>query len=210
MNFSEDYLSILRSDLKGLNLTRITELSEFHEKQFIDSIKPFLLSSNLCLEGTVLVDVGFGGGFPSLPIISNFNKNSFEVLGIEARAKKVKAVNFISEKMNLNKFKAVHLRLESLMFDRECLITFKAVGKISEFLSKIQYSTSNIKVLFYKGPGLSDQESGYRNIFGWELIEENDYLIGENTRKYLIYKPVIEQENTNKDLVNLTSILSNK
>ena len=41
MNFSKKYLDIINGDPSGLNLTRITDVEEFHEKQYLDSIMPF-------------------------------------------------------------------------------------------------------------------------------------------------------------------------
>ena len=61
MEFSKKYLEIINNDLKGLNLTRITNLEDFHEKQYLDSIMPFNLSKTLDLNETIHLDIGFGG-----------------------------------------------------------------------------------------------------------------------------------------------------
>ena len=156
MKFTKQYLSILSSDLKVLNLTRIIEPKEFHEKQYLYSIIPFQISTELSLENQLHVDVGFGGGFPCLPLAYEFSSLNFRTIGIEAREKKVKAVNLIAKKMNLNKFTGYHARVEDIIFDQKCLVTFKAVGKISKFLSMMNVSNLDLKVIFYKGPGLSD------------------------------------------------------
>ena len=137
MNFSKKYLEIINGDLKGLNLTRITDEEEFHQKQYLDSIMPFRLSKLLTLNDNIHLDIGFGGGFPCLPLLCEYSQLKFISVGCEARAKKVKAVKLIAKEMGFDNFLGLHLRLEELLIDKKCIITLKAVGKISEFLSKI-------------------------------------------------------------------------
>ena len=70
LDFSLKYLQILKTDLAGLNLTNILDDEEFYHKQILDSINPYLQSASFqaeVKEKGVVVDVGFGGGFPILP-----------------------------------------------------------------------------------------------------------------------------------------------
>ena len=46
------------------NLTRITSEDEVHRKHFLDSLKAI----DLIPQNAKVVDIGAGGGFPSLPI----------------------------------------------------------------------------------------------------------------------------------------------
>ena len=149
MNFTNQYLKIIKTDLNGLNLTRIVDPKEFHEKQFLDSVMPFKLSTKVSLDDNIHVDIGFGGGFPCLPLLSEFKHLNFKSFGFEAREKKVNAVNLIAKKLKLNNFRGFHFRLEQLLIDKKSIITLKAVGKISEFLSKINVSNNEVKVVFY-------------------------------------------------------------
>ena len=144
MDFTKDYLDIIKNDLSGLNLTRITEPKEFHEKQYLDSIIPFKVSGVLNLKESLHLDIGFGGGFPSLPLLYEFKSLNFKSIGLEARSKKVKAVNQIAKKLNLNNFIGLHMRLEDFLIDQKCIVTFKAVGKVSDFLSRINIQEKNI------------------------------------------------------------------
>ena len=75
--FCENYLQLINDRYKGLNLTRILNKDDFYEKQYLDSIKPFEISK-ICqsFEGPI-VDVGFGGGFPSLPLSNEFKEKFF-------------------------------------------------------------------------------------------------------------------------------------
>lgn len=209
MSFTSDYLNIIKTKLNGLNLTKITDHGEFQEKQFLDSIYPFENSKILTGSNIKLVaDIGFGGGFPSLPICYTFP--FLDVRGFEARKKKVIAVNQISTSLNLYNFKGYHQRVEQVFFDLPCVITLKAVGKVADFLGKIKTSSVDTKVLFYKGPSFRDLEPGYKEVEGWVLLEEKTYAIGENSRMFLIYEPKKIEAKPTKELVNLSTILSNK
>ena len=141
--FSRQYLKILKTDFSGLNLTKILGEEEFYCKQIADS---FLLLSALpeikekILKLGLLVDVGFGGGFPLLPLAKALPEVCF--LGLEAREKKVEAVSSIARQLNLTNVGLAHKRFEEVEFDRECVVTFRAFGQIEECLEKIRATVS--------------------------------------------------------------------
>ena len=209
MSFTSDYLNIIKTKLDGLNLTKITNHIEFEEKQFLDSVYPFKNSKILSGDDVKLIaDIGFGGGFPSLPVCYTFP--FFDVRGFEARKKKVVAVNQIATSLKLLNFKGYHQRVEDIFFDLPCVITLKAVGKVSDFLERIKTSSADTKVLFYKGPSFKSLEPGYKAVDGWVLLEEQSYSIGENSRMFLIYGHEKIEAKPTKELVNLSTIISNK
>jgi 16S rRNA (guanine527-N7)-methyltransferase len=193
--FAEKYLNLLNGEFAGLNLTRIVSPDEFYQKQIIDSILPQTESKvfSNCLESTkLLVDVGFGGGFPILPLAyKNPDKKFF---GFEARAKKTHAVQKIALALGLSNATLRHQRLESMDFDVETVITFKGVGKVSEYLPLIR-TNKTVYVFFYKGPNFNELEDIEDMIeSNWELIEEKSYdvpgtegrlLLGFKNRKVL-------------------------
>ena len=208
--FAQKYLNILQGPLKGLNLTRIVEFNDFLLKQVVDSILPL----DHCLEfgeslekNKLLVDVGFGGGFPLLPLAYKFPQYNF--IGLEARRKKADAVNLIAEDMGLNNIKAYHQRLEEVWFDLPCTITFKAVGNMADLLPKIS-GDKNQKVFFYKGPLLNDKENLQDIGSEWELISDVNYpLPGTEGRRFLGFKGVSVPRGTkyNKQLVKVSKLV---
>jgi len=193
--FSQKYLNLLTGEFAGINLTRITSPEEFYQKQIIDSVLPQVESKIFknCLEKTnLLVDVGFGGGFPILPLA--FKNPDKKFIGFEARAKKAQVVQKIAKALGLNNVFLKHQRLETVDFDLETVITFKGVGKVSDYLPLLRTS-STLYVFFYKGPNfyeLEDIEDMLES--NWELIEEKAYdvpgtegrvLLGFKNRKVL-------------------------
>lgn len=193
--FSQKYLNLLTGEFAGLNLTRIESPEEFYQKQIIDSILPLTESKVFknALEATkLLVDVGFGGGFPILPLA--FTNPDKKFIGFDARAKKAQAVQKIANSLGLTNATLKHQRVQTVDFDMDAVITFKAVGKVSEYLPLLR-TNKTLYVFFYKGPNfyeLEDIEDMLET--NWELIEEKSYdvpgtegrvLLGFKNRKVL-------------------------
>ena len=92
--FSQKYLELLTGEFSGINLTRIDGPEEFYNKQILDSVLPMEKSAvfrNALEKTKILVDIGFGGGFPILPLaFKNLDKKFY---GFEKKEKKGKATN---------------------------------------------------------------------------------------------------------------------
>lgn len=206
--FVKKYLEIINTQYKGLNLTRILDPEEFYHKQVLDSIKPLEESevfSKALKHSGILVDIGFGGGFPLLPLAYKFPEYKF--IGIDSTNKKVQAVREISKMFHMEHVKVYHQRFEEILFDKEVVITFKAVGKISEILPALSF-TSPITVFFYKGPQL-DQKENYDSVLNeWELIEEKIIEIPHTDGRLILgFKSKKLSKVRQKNLVNLNKML---
>lgn len=207
---SEQYLDLLTTKLAGINLTRINNTDEFYEKQIIDSVIPFSVSSkfrSLIFESSAtLVDVGFGGGFPLVPIA--FSNPGCSCIGLESKNKKVKAVQLISKQLGINNIKLFHQRIESIMIDVPALITFKAVGDIKDMLLKINSCHQEVYVYFYKGPMLNEKEDLSLLPRNWDQIEDIAYELPTfGARRLIGYKVKnVPRGTTNKSLVKLSEL----
>ena len=188
-NFSEKYLNQLTGEFAGINLTRIDSSEEFFNKQILDSVLPLTMSSvfKQALDKTgVLVDIGFGGGFPILPLAYSCPDKKF--LGFDARAKKAQVVSAIAKNLELKNVKLCHQRFEEVVFDRDAVITFKAVGKVCDLLPLFKTNKS-LYVFFYKGPNFYELEDIESLLDEWELIEEVSYDVpGTEGRLLLGFK----------------------
>ncbi len=188
MNFCEQYLEIVGTVYAGLNLTRILDPDEFRIKQYEDSLLPLRMSEHfksLVAERDIIVDVGFGGGFPLLPLASEIGPKVFT--GFEARGKKSKAVNDIAKRMGLDYVRTHHYRVEEILFDQSCLITFKAVGRIGDFLARINCTeAADVVVVFYKGPELlPDELKGFPA--GWEIYHQEKFMLEATEGRTFVY-----------------------
>ena len=182
MNFTKAYLEIAHTKYKGLNLTGIQTEEEFHRKQFLDSTAPLRGSAffkRAISEAATVVDVGFGGGFPLLPLAHEIPEKTF--LGIDARRKKVEAVGDIAQALGMANVGVFHARLEEVYFEKGTVLLFKAVGKIKDCLKLIR-AGGEVTCFFYKGPGFCAQEE----IGGDGTVVCEDVLDVPDTHKRVI------------------------
>lgn len=209
--FAKKYLDLLTGEFAGINLTRIDSPEEFYQKQIVDSVLPETESKVFknCLEKTkLLVDVGFGGGFPILPLaFTNPDKRFF---GFDARAKKAQVVQKIANTLGLKNATLKHQRLETMDFDVDTMITFKAVGKVADYLPMIRTSKT-VYVFFYKGPNFYELEDIEELLEkDWELIEEKSYDVpGTEGRILLGFKnrKVLRGTMTTEKIIKFSSLL---
>ena len=208
--FAENYLALLNGELKGLNLTRIINPEEFFVKQILDSIMPLKLCKQFkrSLDSNLpLIDVGFGGGFPLLPLAKLYPEKLF--IGFEARKKKADAVELVTERLNINNVKIYHQRLEDVEFDIPAILTFKAVGDIKQLLQMI----CGIKqqwAYFYKGPRCDEKEDIKDKMLDWKKVSDLEYKLDKtNGRRLLGFKGVTVPRGTksNKSLVKLSKLV---
>ncbi len=196
--------------MAGLNLTKILDADEFYNKQILDSILPFqeskLFQDQVAKTG-VVVDVGFGGGFPILPLAKLLPKVKF--VGVESRRKKAEAVTLIAEKLGLQNVTLVHSRLEDFLFDRPATVTFKAVGTIGDYLP-LMNATQNMHTFFYKGPGFQELEGEQVTKLkkSWKLLENQEIKVPGTQQRFLVsFGSNIVPRGTAKSLVKLSEFL---
>lgn len=208
--FTKKYYELLNTTYAGINLTRINDYEEFSNKQILDSVKPYeeaKIFRDILDKKKIMVDVGFGGGFPILPMAKKLP--SYKFFGIETRNKKVTTVGKIASELGLENVHLIHNRLENVNIDLDVVITLKAVGKVNDFLSKIN-TNKTIEVYFYKGPNFYDLEKDQikEALKNWEIIEEIKLNIpGTEERNFIGFrnKSNIKSANSTNTLVNLSS-----
>ena len=211
LDFSIRYLHVLQTKLKGLNLTRILDADEFYQKQILDSINPYL-QSELFKEHInkrkVVVDVGFGGGFPILPLAKLLPDVKF--VGVETRRKKADAVRLIAEELGLTNVTLVHSRLEDFLFDRPATVTFKAVGTAIDYLPIIHRTTNDLSVFLYKGPNFMELEGKDLPKLEkeWKLLNNEEIQVPGTEQRFLVsFQSLNVPRGTSKTLVKLSDFL---
>ena len=204
--FTAEYLHLLKTEFKGLNLTRILDEDEFFLKQIYDSVYPFTEIpelKNLLENIGCLTDIGFGGGLPLLPLAFSFPNIDYQ--GVEARHKKLKAVHGIAQKLLSHvRINFLHERLENMIFDRECIITFKAVGKIKDLLKNIN-NKACVHLLFYKAKNFYEEEGDILNsnlkdikVFPYLLHSKNNETVHSRYIIYIRKEPALPLSNVKK------------
>ena len=122
--------------------------------------------------GTKLLDVGTGGGFPSIPLAILFPEVSF--LSVDSIGKKIKVVNAIAESIGLTNLIAEHKRAETVEGKFDFVIS-RAVTRTANFLPWVKEKISK--------ESFNDRPNGYLFLKGGDLREE----LQEVRKKYTTF-----------------------
>ena len=187
----DEYAKLLQEENKRLNLTRITEIEDIRQRHFEDSlvVLPILKEYQAGLDRTPsLIDVGSGGGFPSLALAIALPDWSFT--SIEATGKKVAFQNLVVNELGLGNVEVIQARAEEVANEFDFRETFdvatnRAVGVLSMVAELcVPFVRKGGLFLTWKGPKLSQEiGSGKKalHILGCNDLEELPYtLCGEN------------------------------
>ncbi len=104
-----DYYIFLTETNKITNLTRITDIDSVYYKHFYDSI---ILSKHLDLKNKTILDIGAGAGFPSIPL--KIIEDSLQVTIVDSLNKRIRFLDDLVDKLNLEGVKNIHGRAEEL------------------------------------------------------------------------------------------------
>ena len=148
----------LQSIIKELNtvsnITRLTEGNDYWISQVYDSIWPFIENKNKKFDQKKYIDIGSGGGFPGLAYAIT-HPNS-EIYLIDSSNKKVKALNKIKTRLQLNnKISIINQRIESFAHESSFrhkfdICTTRAVASpdiVSEYILPL-LNTEGVGILF--------------------------------------------------------------
>ena len=143
-------------------------------------------------DGTKVLDVGTGGGFPGIPLAILYPKCSFYL--VDSINKKITVVKAISEAIGLQNVKATHSRVEAIDDTFDFVIS-RAVTSMPTFVkwvkSKInKKSNNNLKngILYLKGGDLTEELKSFKTttIFNLSDFFDEDFF---ETKK-VVYLPI--------------------
>ena len=128
-------------------------------------------------DGTKVLDVGTGGGFPGIPLAILFPNVDF--LLVDSIGKKIKVVNEVAHSIGLKNLRAEHKRAEQVdgQFD---FVVSRAVTRMKVFQQwvrkRISTKQRNILfngILYLKGGDLTEELEGIKNV---ELYNIPDFF----------------------------------
>lgn len=124
----EEYMKIFLEENSKVNLISKNDEKYLWEKHVFDSlaIENFFEKFDTSKIKTIL-DIGTGGGFPSIPIAITYPH--LKVTALDSIAKKIRAVQTIKDKLNIENLEPICTRVENLdaKFD---MVTSRAVSSL--------------------------------------------------------------------------------
>lgn len=182
----EKYREILLFYNQRFNITTITEKNEVYVKHFLDSV----LCKDLFMDNSSVIEIGSGGGFPSIPLKIMRDDLSFTLL--EATGKKCLFLKEVVKELDLKNVEVLNGRAEDLGKDKkyrekfDC-VTARAVARLNTLC---EYCLPFVKVKgsFIALKGNADEEikeaQNAVNILGgkYSLIKEYNLPLEEAKR----------------------------
>lgn len=160
-----------------INVISRKDMDSLYERHILHSlgiakIMPFA-------DGTKVLDIGTGGGFPGIPLAILFPNVEFTL--IDSIGKKIKVVEAVAEGLGLKNVTAVHGRAEKLK-EKYHFVVSRAVTQMPIFLrwlkgkfEKEQINEKHNGVLYLKGGDLAEELAGLR----CEVFQLKDHFVEE-------------------------------
>lgn len=187
------------------NLISKNDEKVLFEKHIFDSlaINLFLEKHNL-KQNINLLDIGTGGGFPSLPISLAFD--NIHTTALDSIKKKIKFIEKTKEELNLGNIDPVCARAEELNSEKRNSFDVVTSRAMAELRIILEYAIPYVKVggyfVAYKSLKANEEIENAKNALK-ELnskvvdIIEYDLPLEENTKRVLI---VIKKEKVTKSI----------
>ena len=161
------YTGMLLEWNRKFNLTRIVDPKEIAVKHYLDSL--VLPAVTEVANGSTLIDVGTGAGFPAIPV--KIACPSLKLTLLDSVKKKLTFVETVVRELGLTDVEVVHRRAEDLGQEKHFREQFdfavsRAVGSLSS-LAELCIPFCRVGGLFaaYKGPRASAEVDEAKNAF---------------------------------------------
>lgn len=142
-----------------INVISRKDMDYFFERHVLHSLAISKIIS--FVDGTQVLDVGTGGGFPGIPLSILFPNTHFCL--VDSIGKKIKVVNDVSNKLQLNNVTAIHERVENIDQHFEFVVS-RAVTNMPQFFSLVSHRFLTKQrnklangILYLKGGDLSNE-----------------------------------------------------
>ena len=193
----EKYAELLVSYNEKVNLTAITEQSEIYLKHFLDSCLP--LKMGVLTENATVIDVGCGGGFPSVPLKIAMPSLRFTLM--DAKRKKTEFLSMVVKELELSDVEVINMRAEEAgriptlreQFD------FSVARAVAPLNVLMEYCVPFVKVggrfIALKGRNAEEEILDARNAAGTlgvkASVKEEFILPGtDNVRNIVVYEKI--------------------
>lgn len=158
-----------------INVISRKDMDSFYEKHVLHSLGIAKVID--FKEGTHILDIGTGGGFPGIPLAIMFPRVKFHL--VDSIGKKIKVVEAVKHSLGLKNVRATHARAESVneQFD---FIVSRAVTRMDDFvvwtqgkIKKKGFNDLDNGILYLKGGDLKEELQNFKKV---EIFNLKDYF----------------------------------
>jgi 16S rRNA (guanine527-N7)-methyltransferase len=184
-------LEVLYKDWNSkINVISRKDIDELYLRHVLHSLSIAKLIS--FKDGTSILDVGTGGGFPGIPLAILFPNCNFHL--VDSIQKKINVVNNVVKELDLKNVKTSSCRVEAIS-EKNDFVVSRAVTNMKDFVSWIKFKINKISfndfkngVLYLKGGDLNEELKSFKNVKTFELSEFfNEDFFNE---KKVVYLPI--------------------
>ena len=184
-------LEVLYKDWNSkINVISRKDIDELYLRHVLHSLSIAKLIS--FKNGTSILDVGTGGGFPGIPLAILLPNCKFHL--VDSIQKKINVVNNVVKELDLKNVKTSSCRVEAIS-EKNDFVVSRAVTNMKDFVSWIKFkinknSFNDFKngVLYLKGGDLNEELKSFKNVKTFELSEFfNEDFFNE---KKVVYLPI--------------------
>lgn len=171
-------LEVLYKDWnEKINVISRKDTDSLYEKHILHSLG--IAKVMQFADGTKVLDIGTGGGFPGIPLAILFPNVQFTL--VDSIGKKITVVKGVAESLGLKNVTAHHMRAEQLK-EKFHFVVSRAVTQMPVFLTwlrgkfeKEQFNPKHNGVLYLKGGDLAEELAGLKA----EIFNLKNYFDGE-------------------------------
>ena len=142
-----------------INVISRKDMDNFYEHHVLHSLG--IAKFTDFADGTEILDLGTGGGFPAIPLAIIFPNVTFHA--IDGVGKKIKVLNAVAESIDLTNIKGDHLRAEDVKAKYDYVVS-RAVMQMPDLvklarplLKPVASSALPVGVIALKGGDLTDE-----------------------------------------------------
>lgn len=185
------YIHINELEEKGklFNLTAITDRSEAIRKHTVDSLYLAKTVGELSCDGSTLIDVGSGGGFPAIPVAVACG---ISVTALDSTAKKCEFISSVAEKCGIS-VDTVPERAEEAVASRRETFDFATARAVARLNILTELCAPFVKVggyfLAMKGSAADEELSEAKSAvskLGLEFQRAERYEIEDGGERYIL------------------------
>ena len=165
-----------------INVISRKDMDNFYEHHVLHSLG--IAKFTEFADGTEILDLGTGGGFPAIPLAIMFPNVTFHA--IDGVGKKIKVLNAVAESIGLKNIKGEHLRAEEVKTKYDYVVS-RAVMQMPDLvklarplLKPVASSALPVGVIALKGGDLTDELKSFgRNAMSESLTNyfEEEFFV---------------------------------